>query len=147
MSANLVERLVADDIPVYRFYKNTREAVDAYLLLVDPDIQAHINAGKIDEPMYYAIDVSRTGMFSVNYMRQRVDKLVGAKPRVPVSYIAYISQSLNDSILLNMIDALTARQLAHTRKIFTADQFDDAITWLADIREKEHAKQQSDKHE
>lgn len=140
MNDNLVERLIVDDILVYRFYKNSREAVDTYLTLVDPDIGAHVEAVGGDKPMFYVIDVSRSGMFSVNYMRQRVDKLVGERPAVPVSYIAYITENPNDSILVNLINALTARQLAHTRKIFLADQFDEAIAWLVGVRAKESAK-------
>ncbi len=137
MSDVLVERLIIREIFIYRFYKNTRQAVDDYLKLVDTDIQSHIDTNSADAPMFYVIDVSRSGMFSVNYMRQRVNSIVGAKPRVPVSYIAYVTDNLNDSILVNMIDALTARQLAHTRKIFTADDFDQAIDWLTEIRQQE----------
>jgi len=139
MSEQLVERLLVKDIPVYRFYENSREAVDTYVTLVDPDIEAHANNMGADKPIFYVLDVSRSGMFSVNYMRQKVNKLVNDKPRVPVSYIAYITSDPNDSILVNLIDALTARQLEHTRKIFLADQFDDAIDWLVSIREKEYA--------
>lgn len=139
MSEQLVERLLVKDIPVYRFYENSREAVDTYVTLVDPDIESHANNIGADKPIFYVLDVSRSGMFSVNYMRQKVNKLVNDKPRVPVSYIAYITSDPNDSILVNLIDALTARQLEHTRKIFLADQFDDAIDWLVSIREKEYA--------
>jgi len=137
MTEQLVERLVERDIVVYRFYAKSRDAVDKYLTLADPDIQGHIDAGNVDKPMFYVIDVSRSGMFSVNYMRQRVNKLVGEKPKMPVSYIAYVTDEPQDSILVNLIDALTARQLAHTRKIFAADKFDDAIDWLIVMRNKE----------
>lgn len=136
MSELLVERLIIRDIFVYRFYKNTRQAVDDYLKLVDADIQSHIDTNSADAPMFYALDVSRSGMFSVNYMRQRVNSIVGAKPRIPVSYIAYVTDNPNDSILVNLINALTARQLAHTRKIFPADDFDQAINWLISVVEQ-----------
>jgi hypothetical protein len=141
MDTPLVERLILDDIFVYRFYQNNRAAVDAYLLLVDADIQAHLDTEPVNASMYYVIDVSRSGMFSVNYMRQRVNTIVGKKPRVPTSYIAYVTDAPNDEILVNLINALTARQLEHTRKIFPSEQFDEAIAWLARLREQEDSEQ------
>lgn len=134
MEETLVERLVERDIIVYRFYKSSRLAVDQYLSIVDPDIEAHIATYGYDDPMFYVLDVSRSGMFSVNYMRERVNEVVKRHQKTPLSYIAYVTDNPADSVLVNMIDALTARQLEHTRKVFAAQQFDDAIDWLLSTR-------------
>ncbi|GEM_PF-682517 len=137
MSDILVERLVVDDIPVYRFYKSTRYAVDEYLLLVDDERKAHIEAGKDDTPMYYAIDVSRSGMFSINYSIQRAYQLVSDKTKIPPSFIAYITNDPNDSVLVSIMDGMTDRRVTtQSRKIYTDDKFDDAIAWLVSLREQ-----------
>ena len=136
MSEKLVERLVIRGILVYRFYQNTRQASDAYLKLVDVDIQSHIDAGYTDKPILYVLDVSRSGMFSVNYMRQRVSAMVKEKLFWPESYIAYVTDTPNDLVLVNLIDALTARELDHTRKIFRTEELDQAIDWLLSTQQK-----------
>jgi len=136
MSEKLVERLVVRGILVYRFFQNTRQACDAYLNLADVDIQAHLDAGHTDKPILYILDISRSGMFPVNYMRQRVNALVETKSHWPESYIAYVTDKPDDSVLVNLINALTARELSHTRKVFKTDEFEQAVDWLLTIQKE-----------
>jgi hypothetical protein len=136
MDEKLVERVIVRGIHVYQFNTNTRQAADEYLKLADPDIQAHIDAGNINVPFLYILDVSRSGMFSVNYMRQRVNQLVESKEYWPESYIAYVTNKPDDSVLVNLIDALTSRELDHTRKVFKTEQFDQAVDWLLSVQKK-----------
>jgi len=133
MSEILVDKLRIRDVIVYRFSKNTRDAVDQYLSLIDDEVQAHIDAGNVDKPMGYVIDVSQSGMFSVNYMRNTASSMVAKREKFPENYIAYVTNNLNDSVLVNMMDAMSKRHLDNTRKLFHIDKLDDAIDWVLGI--------------
>lgn len=136
MNDTLVEKLIIRGVSVFRFYKNNRDAVDQYLTLIDADIQAHIDAGNLDEPMTYVLDVSRSGMYSLNYMRTRAVDFIKQRDKSPESYIAYVTDKPNDSILVNMLDALATRDLDNTRKIFKTEDLDGAIDWLLSIKKQ-----------
>lgn len=136
MDTPLVERLIVRDIHVYRFYDKSRQSADAYIELASPDIKEHIETQPEDMPFLYVLDVSRSGMFSVNYVRDRVNQLVKTMPRWPESYIAYVTDNPGDSILVELINAMTSRQLEHTRKIYKTADFDQAIDWLVSIKEQ-----------
>ena len=120
----------------HRFYQNTRNAVDQYLAIVDKDVQAHIDAGDVDKPMLYVIDVSRSGMFSVKYMSARATPLMKKHAKFPESYIAYVTDKPDDSILVSLIDALTSRKQEHTRKVYKTEEFEQAIDWLRSVQKK-----------
>lgn len=129
----LVEKLIVRGVAVYRFKDNTRYAVDQYLDLVDADVTAHIEAGHVDTPMCYVIDVSQSGMYSINYMRGKAEIYVSRHDKFPENYIAYVTDDLNDSILVNMLNAMAQRGLSNTRKLFKSDVLDEAIDWLLTI--------------
>lgn len=136
MDTPLVERLIVRGIHVYRFYDKSRQAADAYIKLAEPDIQEHIDTYPEDQPYLYVLDVSRSGMFSVNYVRDRVNEVVKRMPRWPESYIAYVTDNPGDSIMVELINAMTSRQLEHTRKVYKTEDFDLAIDWLVSVREQ-----------
>jgi hypothetical protein len=133
MSDSLVIRKVIQDIPVYEFYKNNRQAVDQYLEIAYPYMKDHIDQGKVYQPFCYILDVSRSGMYPINYMVQRATVLMSGFDVPPPNYIAFIAKNPNDAVLVNMIDGLTARNMEHTRKIFPIEKFDDAIAWLQGV--------------
>lgn len=133
---HLVERLIVRDIYVYRFYEKSRDASDAYIALVKPDIQEHIDTYPEDQPFLYVLDISHSGMFSVNYMRDRVNEVVKTMRFWPQSYIAYVTDNPGDSILVDLINALTSRELEHTRKVYKTEDFDQAIDWLVSVRNR-----------
>jgi hypothetical protein len=136
MSEKLVEQLTVRGISVYRFYKNTRDAVDQYLATIDAEADTHIKAGNVDKPMIYVLDVSRSGMYSLNYMKTRAGSLIKQRDKFPDSFIAYVTDNPTDSILVNMVNALASRDLDNTRKIFKTEEFDQAIDWLLSMKEK-----------
>ena len=134
MSDKLVEKFDIRGISVYRFYKNNRDAVDQYLTLIDADAQAHIDAGDVDKPMAYVLDVSRSGMYSLNYMRNRASVIIKLKSEFPASYIAYVTDKPNDAILLNMVNAMATQDVDNTRKIFKTEDLEQAVDWLLGIK-------------
>lgn len=134
MQEKLVERVTVRGLTVYRFYQKSTDAVDHYLMLAQEDVQAHIAAEGDDALWCYAIDVSQSGMFSLNYMRNKATPLIKSVENFPVNYIAYLTNNVNDTILVNMLDALAKRELQTTRKVFHINQLDDAIDWLLSIQ-------------
>jgi len=135
MSDKLIEKLIVRGIPVYRFYKNTRDAVDQYLTIISADTDTHIEAGNVDKPMTYVLDISQSGMYSLNYMRTRAATLIKQKEKLPENYIAYVTDKPNDAILVNMLNALATHDLESTRKIFKTEELDQAIDWLLAIQD------------
>lgn len=129
----LVIRKVIEDIPVYEFYKNNRQAVDQYLEIAFPYVREHIEQGQVNHPYCYVLDVSRSGMYPINYLLQRSRAFLSEFEFVPEHYIAYITDNSSDTVLVNMIDGLTARNMAHTRRIFLPDELDKAIEWLQGV--------------
>ena len=136
MSDKLVEKLIVRGIPVYRFYKNTRDAVDQYLNMIVADTNVHIEAGNVDKPMAYVLDVSQSGMYSLNYMRTRAADFIKQKAKMPENFIAYLTDNPNDTSLVNMLNALARRDLESTRKIFKTEELDQANDWLVTIQEQ-----------
>lgn len=129
----VVEKLFVRKIPIYRFHKNTRDAVDQYLALINIAVQEHIEAGHVDEPMGYVIDVSRSGMYSLNYMRSRAKPMVESYEKFPENYIAYVTSNRSDEVVVNMINGITRNELQNTRKVFTESELEHAIDWLLEV--------------
>ena len=136
MNDKLVEKVSVRGISVFRFYKNTRDAIDQYLTMIDAEMNEHIHAGHVDKPMIYVLDVSQSGMYSLNYMRTRAAELIKQKEKLPENFIAYVTDNPNDTILVNMLNALAVRDLESTRKIFKTEDLDLAIDWLLGIKKK-----------
>jgi len=136
MSDVLIERLLDRDIVVFRFYKSTRQATDEYLHLVEDYRKEFIEKYTVEQTMFYVIDVSRSGMFSVNYATRKMSELLTDKTQIPKSYIAYVIGNPADKLLFDVISGVAARQTTtQSRKVFMAEQYDDAIDWLLSIRE------------
>ncbi len=136
MSDILVEKDEIKGIIIYRFFKNNRDAVDQFLLLADEAAYTHLASDNADKPMLYVLDVSRSGMFSLSYSQQKAKPLVEKHKSSLSSYIAYVIENLNDKILVDMFDAMTARKLQSTRKVFHTQQMDEAVEWLISVREQ-----------
>lgn len=136
MSEILVEKDEIQGITIYRFFKNNRDAVDQFLLLADEAAYIHLASDNADKPMLYVLDVSRSGMFSLSYSEQKSKPLVEKHKPSLSSYIAYVIENLNDKILVDMFDAMTARKLQSTRKVFQTQQMDEAVEWLLSVREQ-----------
>ncbi len=138
MSDILVEKDEIQGIKIYRFLKNNRNAVDQYLALIDADAYTHEVSVGAEIAMTYVIDVSKSGMYPVTYMRQVAVPMMAKHDNFPKNYIAYIVDNPNDSILVDMVSAITARELDNTRKIFQTEQMDEAIEWLSSVRQQEN---------
>lgn len=137
MSEILVEKDESQGIKIYRFFKNTRSAVDQFLLLFDIDAYEHEETLGADVPILYIIDVSRSGMFSLSYLQQISKPFIEKHDPSLRAYIAYVIENVNDKILVDMFDAMTARKEYHsTRKVFQTKQIDEALKWLVEIREQ-----------
>ena len=134
MNSEFVKQEIIQGIPVYRFSKNHRQAVDDYLdQMAFPLLQAHIEADKVNTPICIVMDVSQSGMLPVNYMLGRVRQMFSQFKQLPEYYIAFITNKIDDSIVVRMIDGMTARNMANTRRIFSPEAFDDAIEWLVNV--------------
>jgi hypothetical protein len=134
MSDVLVEKDALDDITIYRFLKNTRAAVDQYLDMADADAYQHEKTKGSDTPMVYIIDVSQSGMYPISYMKQKATSIMAAHDNFPKNYIAYVIDNPSDSMLINVVDAMTARDIENTRRVFKSDQLNEAVQWLSSIK-------------
>ena len=133
MEGKLVKLEYVRGIAVYRFESNSRFAFDEYLEIFKVDMQKHIDAGKQDQPYPFILDVSKSGMFPINYVVQQTKPVIASFDPFPENYIAYVTSNMNDSVLINLIDGMTARGFAHKRKLFHIDNIDDALNWLSSI--------------
>jgi len=133
MSEQYIEVEYIDGITLYRFLSNRRDAYDEYLAKFKVQMQKHVDDGKQDEPYPYILDVSQSGMFSINYMMHATKPIIASFDPFPENYIAYVTNNMNDSILIQLLDSLTARGFAHKRKLFHIDDIDKAIEWLKTI--------------
>ncbi len=133
MTDTLIEVEHVDNVTIYRFIKSNRQAFDEYLRLFKAEMQKHVDAGRQDEPYPFILDVSQSGMFSVNYMIQATKPIIASFDPFPENYIAYVTNNMTDAILVNLIDGLTARGFAHKRKLFHIDDLDKAIDWLNNL--------------
>jgi len=120
-------------ITIYRFRAKSRDAYDEYLRKFKVEMQKHVDAGKQDQPYPYILDVSQSGMFSINYMMQATKPVIASFDPFPENYIAYVTNNMNDLVLINLLNGLTARGFAHKRKLFHIDDIDKAIEWLKSI--------------
>jgi len=139
MSDVFVEREKNQDIIVYRFHQSGRKAVDQYLELISQDAVQHLESKQSSKSMFYVIDVSASGMYPLNYMRREATRVMGTFDAFPKSYIAYVVDNPNDSVLVNMVNAITIRELQNSRRVFKVEQMDDAIAWLIEERSRELA--------
>lgn len=133
MAEAMVEMEYVRGVTVYRFLNNTREAFDEYLKIFKVEMQKHIDAGNQDKPYPFILDVSKSGMYSINYMMRATKPVIASFDPFPENYIAYVTKNMNDSVLINLLDSLTARGFAHKRKLFHIDDMDKAIDWLLTI--------------
>lgn len=133
MPEESIEVEYIDNVTLYRFLSNSRQAYDEYLAKFKVEMQNHVDAGKQDEPYPFILDVSQSGMFSLNYMMQATKPIIASFDPFPENYIAYLTDNMNDSVLINMLDSLTARGFAHKRKLFHVDDKQKAIEWLMTI--------------
>jgi hypothetical protein len=133
MSEKLVEINYVSGVTVYSFVNNSRQACDEYMAFFKIEMQKHVDAGKQDEPYPYILDVSKSGIFPIQYMIASTKPIIASFDPFPENYIAYVTSNLNDAILVNLISGMTARGFAHKRKLFHIDDFDEAIDWLTTI--------------
>jgi len=127
MTQSVMDFQTKDDIFVVKFYKNDRTAADTYMARILPEIKQHSVANK---PMLIVLDISIAGMFSLQYTAHQMQTALADISPVPIMYIAYLTNDMQDKVLVEMMNSLTARKVAHTRRIFPADGLDDALAWL-----------------
>lgn len=131
MDSPYVSQDKVGEITIYHFAQSHRQAVDDYLQqMAEPLLNAHINAGKVDEPIRIVVDVSQSGMFPVNYMFNHVKTLFAKHEKVPQYYIAFVVRDTGDAMLVQLVDSIAVGSFSNTRRVFTIDQMDDAIDWL-----------------
>lgn len=135
MHTSPVEKHEIDGIPVFKFHTSDRKAVDHYAVIVEPVLQEHIDQHQDKKPLCYIIDVSESGMFSIQYVTSVIGAVLSKFKYRPQHYLAYLTNNPKDKILVEMINGLTARNMAHTRRIYTPDQLQEAIDWLVEIRD------------
>jgi len=133
MTQEYIEVEYIDGVTLYRFLSNSRDAYDEYLRKFKAEMQKHVDAGKQDQPYPFILDVSNSGMFSINYMMQATKPIIASFDPFPENYIAYLTDNMNDSVLIHLLDGLTARGFAHKRKLFHIDDKHKAIEWLKTI--------------
>lgn len=133
MSEKWISVEYVDGVTIYRFEKSHRAAFDEYLVHFKDDMQKHIDAGRQDEPYPFILDVSKSGMFSINYMMLATKPIIASFDPFPENYIAYVTNNMSDSVLIQLLDSLTARGFDHKRKLFHIDDIDKAIEWLKTI--------------
>ncbi len=137
MNGKLVEQLTVRGITVYRFYNNSRDAVDSYLnTMAFPLLKEHVKNNLTNVPLCIVMDVSRTGMLPVSYMLTRIRQNFSLYETLPEYYIAFIIKNLDDELMVRMIEGMTVGSLAHTRRTYSAEAFDEAIDWLVTIQSK-----------
>lgn len=130
MTQTLLDFQKKDDIIIVKFFKSDRNAADAYMATILPEIKTHISGENADKPMLIVLDISDSGMFSLQYITQQMQVALAPLPRTPTIYIAYLSSDMQDKVLVDMMNSLNARKVAHTRRIFPTDKLDEAIDWL-----------------
>ena len=72
MTDALVEIVKEDPIYFVTFHDNSRKAVDTYFDLILPELLSHIEQTRIDYPFLLVLDISQSGMFSLQYANQRM---------------------------------------------------------------------------
>lgn len=130
MSQQLITVKIENAIPIFHFHKITPPALEEYLETATPYLLNHIEIYEDRVPFCYVIDLSESGMFPVKLMMDKAKKVLNSIEKSPVHYVAYTIDDPRDEMLLSILDMLSARQLQHTRKIFTPDKLADAVAWL-----------------
>ncbi|MGJ3237707.1 MAG: hypothetical protein ACFE0Q_03275 [Anaerolineae bacterium] len=123
-----------DGVEIYHFRRVSRAAIDEFYSIAMPIFRAHIEQYQDKVPLCYVLDLSESGMFPVKYMMTKAIEEIGNEAYQPQHYIAYVTRTPQDKMLINILEQLAARNLAHTRKIFKPDQFDTALEWLKSVR-------------
>lgn len=138
MQSKFVTYKPLNQIDVYHFTSNSSQAVDEYFEMAAPKLAAFIEHGDLALPYCFALDISDSGMFSINYSMAKMKAFFGKYKVLPELYIAYIVSNKADTMVINWLNWITTRKLSNTRRIFTNEERDQAFAWLTQILEAAH---------
>lgn len=134
MTSSYITHSQDDGVDIYHFKRVTRGAIDEFYTIAMPIFEIHVKQHQDKVPLFYVFDLSDSGMFSIKYMIDKALKEINEIEYHPIHYIAYVIANTRDKMLIDILEQLTARNLAHTRKIFKPHELSEAITWLQEVR-------------
>ena len=134
MPSNYIHHEHDDGVDIYHFQRSSRAAIDEFFRIAMPIYKDHVEQYQDSMPLFYVLDLSETVMFPVIYMMNKALREMSKFEYRPVHYIAYVIVNTQDKMLIDILAQLSARNLAHTRKVFKPDELKEAVAWLQEVR-------------
>lgn len=129
MSNALVTLEIVDGVHIFRFKDSSRRACKAYVEMAGVKLREWIE--KYDRrPFPLILDISKSGLFSVSYVKELTAKNFQTLPFLPEIYLAYMTDSAQDIMIIGTLDPMARNQLNNTRRVFSTKDMDKAIDWL-----------------
>lgn len=112
------------------FSDNSRDAVDEYVQVLLDYVQYWKEKRISDQPAYIILDVSKSGMYPINYGTTALGKIINELADLPLAYGAYITDSTNDRYMIERLRYFPSTRRQDTRRVFTSAEREQAIKWL-----------------
>ena len=134
MSENAITHRNDKGVDIYHFKRVNRSAIDEFYTIAMPIFKIHVEQYQDTVPICYVFDLSDSGMFQVRYMMNKAIEEISNFDYHPTHYVAYVITNIHDKMLIDILEQLTTRNLAHTRKVFKPHELSEAVSWLQGIR-------------
>jgi len=126
-----------EDPPVFEviFADNSRSAVDEYVEAVLQFAESLRGTEAMNRPIWLLIDVTQSGIYSLQYSRTKIGELVKQINDIPKAYFAYLVEDAQDRYVIENFSMTGNPRQKDTRQVFTGAERDKAIMWLIEQTE------------
>ncbi len=127
-----IEVILHDDPAIFEviFKDNSRAAVDDYVQAIHVFAEQLRAKNALDKPIWMLIDVTQSGLYSLQYSRAKVAELIKQIQDIPKAYFAYLVENHNDRYVIENFSMTSNPRQQDVRMVFSGAERDRAITWL-----------------
>lgn len=126
----IIRKHTNPDIFEIIFKDKSRDAVDEYAEAILEYGMSLRDENKLNRPIYIIVDISQSGLYSLQYALTRIRTNIVQLSDLPRAYFAYITDDHGDRILINQFAFMQNSRSKDSRQVFGSDQRDEAIAWL-----------------
>ena len=130
MSTANVTLNIVDNVHIFTFHNSSRRAAKEYVNMGGIKLREWIDAYD-KTPFPVILDISKSGLFSVSYVKELTQKDFESLPFLPEIHLAYVTDKPHDIMVINTLNPMAANHLNNTRRVFSPKEMDKAIEWLS----------------
>lgn len=119
------------DIHEFKPYTSSRKVIDTYINVLDRIMPETIEQEKPCALIMW--NLKEAEMFPLRLQNAYFKQMVEKYPNIPKAYIAYITDRTSDTALIH---ANYSSDRKDTREIFPTAEYNKAIQWLVECRQK-----------